>query len=97
MISRIMRTIARRSFALVFVLGVAWSAQAQTAKAPYPTMAPLERYLISDRNAEIALARTAAPASISRDAEVLVLERHGYVTAVKGKNEIGRASCRERV
>jgi hypothetical protein len=49
-------------------------------------MAPLDQYLITDRDAEIALARSAAPESISRDAEVLVLGRHGYETAVKGKN-----------
>ena len=83
---KIIRTIALGSLALVFVLQTAWSAQAQTAKAPYPTMAPVEQYLMPDRNAEIALARTAAPESISRDAEVLVLGRHGYETAVKGKN-----------
>jgi len=86
MISKILRTIALGSLALVFVLSVAWSAQAQTAKAPYPTMAPPQQYLIPDRNAEIALARTAAPASISSGAEVLVLGRRGYETAVKGKN-----------
>jgi len=83
---KILRKITVRSFALVIVLGPAWQAQAQDAKASYPTMAPLEQYLIADRNAEIALARTAAPESISRDAEVLVLGRHGYETAVKGKN-----------
>lgn len=44
------------------------------------------RDMMADRNAEIALARTAAPASISGDAEVLVLGRHGYETAVKGTN-----------
>jgi hypothetical protein len=49
-------------------------------------MAPLDQYLIADRNAEIALARTAAPASISRDAKVMVLGSHGYETAVEGKN-----------
>jgi hypothetical protein len=49
-------------------------------------MAPLDQYLMTDRNAEIALARSAAPASISSDAKVLVLGRHGYETAVKGKN-----------
>jgi hypothetical protein len=41
---------------------------------------------MEDREAEIALARSAAPESISRDAEILVLGRHGYETAVKGKN-----------
>ena len=83
---RIIRTITVGSFALVVTLSAAWSAQAQTAKAPYPRMAPVSQYLMPDRNAEIALARTAAPESISRDAEVLVLGRHGYETAVKGKN-----------
>jgi hypothetical protein len=42
--------------------------------------------LIADRSAEIALARSAAPESISKDAEVMVLGRHGYETVVKGKN-----------
>ena len=86
MISKITRTIRLGSFALVVVLSVVWSTQAQDAKGPYPAMAPLDQYRMADRKAEIALARTAAPASISRDAEVLVLERHGYETAVKGKN-----------
>jgi hypothetical protein len=82
----ILRTITVRSFALVIMLGVAWPVQGQDGKASYPTMAPLEQYLIADRNAEIASARTAAPESISRDAELLVLGGHGYETAVKGKN-----------
>jgi hypothetical protein len=61
-------------------------AKAQDAKTPYPSMAPLDKYLMPDRNEEIQLARSAAPDSISRDAEVLVLGRHGYETAVQGKN-----------
>jgi hypothetical protein len=76
----------RKPLALVIVLGACWQAQAQDAKTPYPNMAPLDRYLITDRNAEIALARSAAPEAISRDATVLVLGRKGYETAVKGKN-----------
>jgi hypothetical protein len=80
------RTIALRSFALVVVLGTAWQAQAQDAKAPYPSMAPLGQYLM-ERDAEIGLARSAAPESISQDAEVMVLGRHGYETVVKGKND----------
>ncbi len=83
---KILRTMTLGSFALAVLLGAAWQVQAQDAKAPYPNMAPLEQYLISDRNAEIALARSAAPESLSRDAEVLVLGRHGYETGVKGKN-----------
>lgn len=52
----------------------------------YPSMASIEEYLIPDRNAEIALARSAAPASISSDAEILVLGWRGYEPAVAGKN-----------
>jgi len=77
--------IALRGFALVVLRSVGWKAQAQSTKAPYPSMAPLDQYLV-ERNAEIAMARSAAPESISRDAEVLVLGSHGYETAVKGKN-----------
>src|ERR1700735_724841 len=80
------RTIVLGSFVLVLGLGGGWQARAQDAKAQYPSMAPLDQYLITDRDAEIALARSAAPESLSRDAEVLVLGRHGYETAVKGKN-----------
>jgi len=49
-------------------------------------MAVLDQYLMPDRNAEIALARSAAPDSISRDAKVLVLGPHGYETAAEGMN-----------
>jgi hypothetical protein len=71
---------------MVVMLGTAWCAIAQDAQAAYPSMAPVEQYLMEDRNSEIALARSAAPESISRDAEVMVLGRHGYETAVKGTN-----------
>ena len=59
---------------------------AQDATTRYPKMAPIDQYLMADRDAEIALARSAAPESIAHDAEVLVLGRHGFETAVKGKN-----------
>jgi hypothetical protein len=49
-------------------------------------MASIERYLMSDRDAEIKLARSAAPDSISRNATVLVLGKSGYETAVNGSN-----------
>src|SRR6202034_2362809 len=68
------------------VPGTSRQTWAQDAKTQYPSMAPLDRYLMSDRNAEITLARSAAPTSISRDATVLVLEKIGYQTAVEGKN-----------
>jgi len=77
--------IAIKSFALLVVLVTAYQAMAQDAKTPYPNMAPIEQYLM-DRTVEVALARSAAPESISRDAEVLVLGRHGFETAIKGKN-----------
>jgi hypothetical protein len=82
----IVRTIALPVFGLAVVLSAAWPEQAPDAKAPYPSMAPIEQYLMANRNAEITLARSAAPESISRDSEVLVLGGHGYETAVKGKN-----------
>ncbi len=72
-------------FALLVALSAARPVRAQDSKALYPKMAPLNQYMM-DRGAEIAMARSAAPASISRDAEVLVLGRHGYETAVKGTN-----------
>jgi len=72
-------------FALVIALGCGVpNAAAQTDK--YPKMAPIEQYLMMDQGAEIALARSAAPESISRDAEILILGRHGFETAVRGKN-----------
>jgi len=80
-----LRTIALGSVALAGAVAAPWQAQAQAAKEPYPIMAPLDQYVM-ERNAEIALARSAAPQSISRDAEIMVLGQHGYETAVKGKN-----------
>ncbi len=78
-----MNTLATVAMAMV-LCGVGQS-EAQDPKAAYPGLAPIDQYLM-DRNAEIALARSAAPESISRDAEVSVLGRHGYEIAVKGKN-----------
>ncbi|MGB8131207.1 MAG: hypothetical protein WCG81_15565 [Candidatus Angelobacter sp.] len=78
--------IASLSFVLSLgVIGMT-QGQGQAPKTPYPSMAPLDQYLMADRNAEIALARSAAPEAISSDAKILVLGRHGYETAVEGKN-----------
>jgi hypothetical protein len=71
---------------LAAILGIGAVARAQGSKTAYPSMAPLDQYLMADRNAEIALARSAAPDAISADAKILVLGRHGYETAVEGKN-----------
>ena len=78
--------IAIKGFALLVVLGTVYPAVAQAAATPYAKMAPLDQYFMADQSAEIALARSAAPESISRDAEVMVLGRHGFETAVKGTN-----------
>ena len=72
---------------LVLLFGAIASAGAQEAKvASYPSMAPIQQYRTANRSEEIALARSAAPASISNDAEVLVLGERTYEVAVKGKN-----------
>ena len=79
------RAVALTGFALTALLGTAWQASAQDTETPYPNMAPVEQYMM-ERDLEIALARSAAPDSISKDAEVMVMGRHGYETAVKGTN-----------
>lgn len=67
------------------LINAAGQAQPQGAAAAYPAMAPVAQYLM-ERTAEITLARSAAPDSIARDAEVMILGQHGYETAVQGKN-----------
>ena len=93
------KAIAWGNAVLVAVVGAASPIQAQdthaeNTKSPYPHMAPVAQYRM-DRDAEIALARTAAPASISRDAEILVLGQKNFEIAVRGKNGfaclVGRA------
>ena len=80
-----LRTIAFKGFGLLVLLTAACLARAQDAKTPYPSMAPLEQYLM-ERNTEIALARSAAAQPITADADVMVLGKHGYETVVRGKN-----------
>ena len=75
-----------RIMALVLVISIGFlvpKAAAQSDK--YPKMAPVDQYLM-ERNAEILLARSAAPDSISSDATILVLGRQGYETGVRGTN-----------
>jgi hypothetical protein len=74
-----------------FLLSVMWvitsvQASAQEQQLLYPAKAPLSQYLSPDKQSEIALARSAAPTSISGDADVMVLEADGYTTAIKGAN-----------
>jgi hypothetical protein len=80
------RKFVRLTLVPMVVLVAARLVPAQDAKTLYPAMAPVNQYMIADRNTEIALARSAAPKSISDQAEVLVLGEHGYETAVKGTN-----------
>lgn len=68
----------------LFVLsGAIREAHAQAAS--YPTRAPLQEYLMP-KDAEIALARSAAPPAIADGATVMVLGRQGYTTAARGTN-----------
>src|ERR1700719_2059867 len=83
---RTMKAIISGASLVAALLSTSSLAQAQDPTASYPKMAPIDQYLMADRNAEIAMARSAAPPAISGDAEVLVLGRHGYETAIKGKN-----------
>lgn len=78
--------LAFQTFALLVAVGAPCHALAQSTATKYTKMAPVDQYLMADRNAEIALARSAAPESISRNATVLVMARNGYETAVQGTN-----------
>jgi hypothetical protein len=71
---------------VLFTLGEPQGAAGHSDTTAYPSMAPIDQYLMSDRDGEIAFARTAAPKSVSQDAEVYVLGPHGYEVAAKGKN-----------
>jgi hypothetical protein len=82
---QVFTALANSTGVLLTVFGLIGAGEAQASDAPYAKMAPIAQYLMSDE-AEIALARSAAPASISGDATVVVLKQHGYETAVKGKN-----------
>ena len=78
---------ALRIGTMVLVFGTAALSGAQSAKeTSFQSMAPIQLYRMANRSEEIALARSAAPASISNDAEVLVLGERSYEVAVEGKN-----------
>ena len=83
--------LAERMAALALLMSAAATAAEGAATPPnpttsYPDMAPPVQYMIANRADEIALARSAAPPSISGDAEVRVLGPHGYELAAKGTN-----------
>ena len=81
------QAIASLGFALILILmvGTHRQAQAQDRQTSYPSMAPIEQYLI--RIAMLRLpwreARRRRPYPATNDS---VLGRHGYETAVEGKN-----------
>jgi hypothetical protein len=76
------------ALAMLAFLSTAIPSAARAAQPPssYSTMAPLSKYLMTDRQSEIDFARSAAPKAISGHATVLVLDAHGYETAEKGTN-----------
>lgn len=73
------------TFLAMLLLAMPFAAKGQAQPSKYPNMAPIEQYFMS-RDAEIALAESAAPQSISQNATILIMGRNGYGTAVKGKN-----------
>ncbi len=83
---RIAKLLACAILAPVVMVSAVRPARAQDASTPYPRMAPLDQYLMTDVNSEISLARSAAPSSVSEGAEVMVLGRTGYTTAARGRN-----------
>jgi hypothetical protein len=84
--SHLPKSIVAAALVLGSSLATVGTTSAEPARSSYVTMAPIEQYREKSRADEIALARSAAPPSISSDAEVLVLGSRGYETAVKGKN-----------
>ena len=70
------------ALAATFLIGVAAVPSYAQDEAQYP---PLSEYLIP-RDAEIALARSAAPANISDRATIKVLTESGYDVASEGDN-----------
>lgn len=80
-----MKTITCALLAIVLAFCAAAHGQTQQ-KNPYPTMAPAAKYLMPNPAAEMTMARTAAPASVSAHATVLVLTKTGYVVGAKGIN-----------
>lgn len=78
----------RAASGLAVTLALAGAAQGASVPATagsYPAMAPRDQYMM-DKTSEIALARSAAPAALSKDASVLVLGAHGFETATTGTN-----------
>jgi hypothetical protein len=76
----------RNMIMVVALTGAVGAGGAATAGTAYPVMAPLAQYAMATEAEEVALARSAAPPSIARDAEIMTLGEHGYQTVVNGSN-----------
>ena len=74
------------AFGLAFLSCAIGPAVSGDTKPSYPAMAPLAQYQTASPADEIALARSAAPASIVGNAEFMTFGKSGYETAVKGTN-----------
>jgi hypothetical protein len=83
--SKTVGTLACRFLLLIGMFTAAGAALPDDLKSPYSSMASLDLYLMPVQ-AEISLARSAAPVAISDHATVLVLAQHGYEVATKGSN-----------
>lgn len=86
MANRMVGTIVSGVVCGVVLFSASGVALGQGAKTPYPAMAPIEQYRVASLADEVALARSAANAAVSHNAEVMVLGSHGYETAAKGTN-----------
>jgi hypothetical protein len=74
--------VTRRMWWLMVLLASAGAGTAEAQSGKYP---PLDAYMMR-RDAEIALARSAAPASISGKATIKVLTKTGFEAAHEGSN-----------
>jgi hypothetical protein len=84
--NRMRKTVTNFGFVFMALFVLLQAVRPARAEADrYPAMAPLGEYLMP-KDAEVALARSAAPASIAAGATVMVLGRQGYTTAVRGTN-----------
>jgi hypothetical protein len=80
------RTVANFAFVLLALVVLLQAVRPARAEADrYPAMAPLAEYLMP-KDTEVALARSAAPASVADGATVMMLGPQGYTTAVQGTN-----------
>jgi hypothetical protein len=78
---------SRGAFSLpCLALITAAAASAAPAHSGASATSRLRQYLMASEAREVALARSAAPPSLSAHATIMVLTPHGYVAAAKGDN-----------